>query len=216
MKTAWILLAGPVHPTAALVREAATAAFIVAADAGVAHAESLGLVVNAWVGDFDSSSTGLRARHVALPSWTYPEDKDQTDGELAVERALAWGAKQLVLVGALGGDADHHAAHLMLALALAGRGVLVRLTSGLEEVYPLLPGRRVLALQAGERVSIVPVQDLKGLDISGVVWPLVRADVPRGSTLTLRNRALGRVAINLEGGEGFVFVGHTLATAGNA
>ncbi len=136
---------------------------------------------------------------------TFSAAKDATDGELAVTEALRRGAKSLVLLGGLGGQADHVTAHLALLLRLAAQGIAAFITSGEEEAHPLLPGGLTLDAEERERVSIVPWSNLAGLTINGVAWPLQSRDVELGSTLTLSNLANGPVQIDLEAGSGIVF-----------
>src|SRR5690606_3498347 len=119
----------------------------IAADGGIRHAEALALRPELWVGDFDSTAGALAARDAEVPRLAFPAEKNLTDGELAVEAALARGATRILLVGALGGErADHAMAHVVHAVVLAESGVDVLLSSGDEEGYPLLPGRMVLDL----------------------------------------------------------------------
>ena len=94
--------------------------------------------------------------------------------------------------------------HFGLALKLARDGYRVLLSSGTEEARPLLPGRLGLQLKKGSRISIVPLTDLAGLDLTGVKWPLSHRDVPLGSSLTLSNEALGPVTIGLAQGYGMI------------
>ena len=84
--------------------------------------QTLGVMPELWVGDFDSVPDDLPAELAAVPREAFPPDKDKTDGELAVAEALARGATSLVLAGAFGGTrADHAFLHLALAHP-AGRG----------------------------------------------------------------------------------------------
>ncbi|MER3479198.1 MAG: thiamine diphosphokinase [Meiothermus sp.] len=200
-----ILLAGPLVPTAGL-RAHLSGVRTIAADGGMAHAEALGLAPELWVGDFDSSPPQLQRQYAHVPRQVYPVDKDQTDGELALQAALARGARELWLLGALGGRSDQTLAHLTLALRLAKRGLQVRLSSGTEEAIPLLPGQLGLELEGQTRLSVVGLSDLEGLSLQGVRWPLEGARVELGSSLTLSNQALGPVRITLSGGYGVVFV----------
>ena len=55
-------------------------ALVVAADGGARHAAGLGVAVDAWVGDFDSSD-GVQ---VDAPREVHPAAKNETDAELAV------------------------------------------------------------------------------------------------------------------------------------
>lgn len=196
-----VLLGGALFLTNRLERQVRGARAI-AADSGMAHAEALGLEVELWVGDFDSTSDELARRYGSIMRQAHPPAKDATDGELAVEAALARGATEIVLVGAFGGQTDHMLGHAGLAIGLARAGHETFLTSGREEAYPILPGRRDVNLPAETRFSIIPFSDLEGLDLENVRWPLSRRDVRLGSTLTLSNVALGTVAIGLVQGYG--------------
>jgi thiamine pyrophosphokinase len=196
-----ILLGGALALTPRLHKQVAGARAI-AADSGMTHADALGLDVELWVGDFDSTSDELAARHAGIERQAHPCAKDATDGELAVAEALRRGAKEIVLVGAFGGQTDHLLGHVGLALRLAFDGHRTFLTSGREEAYPVLPGNRTVSLPEMARFSIIPFADLSGLDLENVRWPLVARDVPLGSTLTLSNIALGPVTIGLKSGYG--------------
>jgi len=205
-----ILLGGTLTVTSRL-RAQVENARIIAADSGMTHAAPLGLDAELWVGDFDSTSEALASRHSGVEREVHPADKAATDGEIAIEAAIARGASDFVLVGGFGGQADHTFGHAGLVLALAMRGFPALLTSGTEEAYPLLPGEHRIDLQAGSRLSIVPFVDLTGLDLENVKWPLRQRSVPLGSSLTLSNVALGRVRIGLGSGYGL-----TLAYPGGA
>ena len=196
-----ILLGGALALTPRLHKQVAGARAI-AADSGMAHADALGLDVELWVGDFDSTSDELAARHAGIERQGHPCAKDATDGELAVAEALRRGAKEIILVGAFGGQTDHLLGHAGMALRLALDGHRTFLTSGREEAYPVLPGTRTVGLPEMSRFSIIPFADLSRLDLENVRWPLVARDVPLGSTLTLSNIALGPVTIGLKSGYG--------------
>lgn len=196
-----ILLAGRLKSTPRLRRQIAGARFI-AADSGMLHAETLGLTPELWVGDFDSTSAELASRHAGIARREHPAEKAETDGDLAIAEALALGAREIILLGGFGGQADHMLGHLGLLIRLAQERIKVMLTSGNEEAYAVLPGRLSIPLKAGERVSIIPFADLEGLDIENVKWPLAKRAVPLGSSLTLSNVALGPVTIGLESGYG--------------
>ena len=86
---------------------------------------------NCGSGDFDSTSPDLTERFSATERLPFPAEKNFTDGELAIEQAIARGATRLVLVGAFGGErTDHALSHLLQAITLAERGLDVVLTFG--------------------------------------------------------------------------------------
>lgn len=198
-----ILFGGSVTPTRRLQAQIAGSR-VIAADSGMIHALPLGLKAELWVGDFDSASQELQLVFAHIPREEHPVGKDFTDGELAIEAALARGADRLILVGAMGGQTDQTIAHMLLGLRLAQQGITTLLSSGYEEAYPLLPGNLQLDLPLHSKLSLLPLGGFAGLSIRGVGWPLHRSDVPLGSTRTLSNLALGPVEIELEAGYGVV------------
>jgi thiamine pyrophosphokinase len=200
-----ILLGGQVRPTARLAAQV-KGARVIAADSGMAHAAPLGLVPELWVGDFDSASVALQADYATVPRLRFPSAKDVTDGEIAVEAALARGARRIILVGAFGGQFDHALAHATLLLSLQTRGVSAMASSGNEEAWPLLDSLLLPDLPPGAGLSVIGLTSLVGLSISGVRWPLETRDVPRGASLTLSNTVTGPVMLSLRQGEAVVVV----------
>ena len=199
-----ILLGGRLVVTERLTRQLDGARFI-AADGGMVHAESLAVVPETWVGDFDSTSDDLLSRYPHIRRETYPAEKPLTDGELAVATALSAGATRLILVGAMGGErTDHGMAHLVHALALTERGHAVFLTSGDEEAYPLTAGELEIDLPPGSLFSIIGFNDLEGLTIENARYPLDNFALPFGSSRTLSNVAEGAITIRLGSGRAIV------------
>jgi thiamine pyrophosphokinase len=200
-----ILLGGELTVTERLTRQI-SGARVIAADSGMKHAAALGVRPELWVGDFDSSDAALQARCADVPRLAFPADKARTDGDLAIDEALKRGATRLVLAGALGGPrSDHAAHHLMKMLALAQEGIDVFLTSGGEEAWPLLPGTRQFDVAPGTVFSIIALESLRELSVSGVKWELSGADVALGSSLTLSNVALAAPIMALKQGRAVVF-----------
>ena len=139
------------------------------------------------VGDFDSAEAGHHECHPHVPRATFSPDKDMSDGEIAIEAALRRGAGSIWLVGAFGGRTDHATAHMLGALALAGRGVGAVLTSGVEEAVPLGPEPHRPGWPAGTVFSVLAFTELRGLTLRGARWPLDAVDVAMRSTRTLSN-----------------------------
>lgn len=194
---AWILVGGrlTVTPALSLLPQAD---LVIAADGGARHAAVLGVTVDAWVGDFDSSA-GV---NVEAPREVHPAAKDETDAELAVRIARERGATALIFIGAFGGRFDHTAALMLGGLRLAREGLKVSLTSGDEWAWPLLPEvGQTLALPAGTTLSVLAVSDLHGLTLTGVRWPLHQADIPLGSGWTVSNATQAeQVKASVQGG----------------
>ncbi len=191
-----ILLGGKLVRTPRLDAQVAGAR-IIAADAGMNHAKTLGVTPELWVGDFDSVTDDIAAEFAHVPQSRYPHDKDNTDGELAVAEALSRGATSLVLAGAFGGRVDHAFLHSALAIRRAKEGLPVILTSGDQEAHPLLPGTRDFDFEDGTVFSVLGFSHLSGVTVMGARWPLDSVEIPFGTSLPLSNEVRGDLRISL-------------------
>ena len=199
-----ILLGGALHLTERLQAAVAGSRFI-AADGGMRHALALGVMPELWVGDFDSTPDDLDDAFPDVPKQPYPAAKAQTDGEIAVEAAIARGARRLILAGALGGERSEHALALLLyGVSLAEQGYEVLLTSGEEEAAPLIPGDLTLDLPAGSLFSVAGFETLNGLSITNARYPLADFHLPFGASRTISNVAQGTVRFSLSRGRAIV------------
>lgn len=166
---------------------------IIAADGGAASLDDLGRRPHLLVGDLDSVDARLverlEAEGVAVER--HPVDKDASDTELALERALETSPDAEVLVlGAMGGERlDHELANLLLLAdpALAGRQV--RLVRGSTSVRAVRGGERlVLGGIAGDLVTLLPIGgDAAGVVTEGLRWPLRDATLAMGRSRGLSN-----------------------------
>ncbi len=205
-----ILLGGDITATMRLIAQCKDA-LVIAADSGVRHAEGLGVEVDCWLGDFDSTTPDLAEKYAGLPRKEFPADKAKTDGELAIDEGISLGATQFLMVGAFGGlRTDHALLHNFQALALARRGFEVMLTNGLEEAAPLLAGDKEFDLKEGQLFSLVGFGPLEGVSIKGAKWPLSNRSVELGSSLTVSNVAKGPVFVSILSGEA-LFISGSLA-----
>jgi thiamine pyrophosphokinase len=195
-----ILLGGDLVATPR-VKRALEGARVIAADSGMRHAAPLSVTPELWTGDFDSVSADLLAAWPDMPREVFPSGKDKTDGELAVDAALARGATSLLLAGAFGGArADHAYLHLALAMKLFEQGVAVSLTDGAQEGHPLPSGLARFDFAPGTLFSVIGFSELSGLSVRGARWPLKHISMPFGSSLTISNEVTGELEIELTSG----------------
>jgi thiamine pyrophosphokinase len=197
----FVVLLGGALAVTPRVRADIVGARFVAADGGMRHAATLGVMPEIWVGDFDSTPDDLIAAWPGVERQPYPVAKNETDGAIAVSVAAERGAKDIVLVGALGGErSDHALMHLLHAVSLAEDGYAIKLTSGEEEAWPLLPGSREIGLPKGSLFSILGLSPLSGLFIGNVRYPLNDFSLPFGASRTISNVAEGPIRLSLASG----------------
>ena len=118
----------------------------------------------------------------------HPRSKDQTDLELALERALKDGADEVLLLGALGGRLDQTLANVLI-LAQRSWPVPVMVAEG-DQLAQMLRGGESLALEggAGDLVSLIPLSaEVTGITYDGLEYDLKDASLGLGSTRAVSN-----------------------------
>ncbi len=182
---------------------------VVAADSGIAHAVALGLAIDVAVGDFDSVDPDLLASIEAqgVRVERHPVAKDATDLELAMDEAVALGARRIVVLGGHGGRLDHFLANaLVLGADRYGR-LEVSALVGAALVRVLRPGPDYCFVgRPGDLVTVLPVGGpAVGVRTRGLRFPLHGETLPVGTTRGVSNvLAEPDAAVGLDGGVALV------------
>lgn len=187
------VLGGEPLPQAHLRRWAETANALYGADSGADRLLEVGFLP-VLVGDLDSFQSEPRRpemRVVHLP------DQDSSDCDKVLELIHRDGHSQATLAGVEGGWPDHFLGILSSCVASTLR---LRLVFARGLGFVVRPEHSVrLDRPAGSRVSLMPLEPCRGVDLAGVAWPLYGERLAVGGLVSLSNRALG--------GEISVFVG---------
>jgi len=171
---------------------------IICADGGTQYALAAGLMPQLIVGDLDSLSPAVQAemRAEGVEIQVHPVKKDQTDLELALTVAVERGAKEILLLTALGGRLDQLLANILLLTRPEWAGVRLSLAEGRQRAWLLRgPDELVLAGRPNDTLSLLPLTaTVTGLDLEQVAWPLADETITFGTTLTISNSFLGSQA----------------------
>ena len=176
----------------------------IAADGGARHLEALGLTPDVIVGDLDSIDPSLlaRLRGQGAAVEKHPAAKDATDLELALERAVRDGAREILLFGAVGGRLDQTLANLLI-LAQQNWTVPFAIVEG-DQFARVLHGRQSVTLTGptGGYVSAVALsEEVTGVTYQGLEYPLQNATLRLGSTRGVSNTLASSPAqISIESG----------------
>ncbi len=200
--TALLLAGGSLSVTARVLELVRGADVVIAADGGARHAAPLGVAIDLWVGDFDSSDD---LEHLHIPRQTFPREKDKTDLELALGIAKARGATRALVLGAFGGRFDHALGIALMAVRETQIGFTIDLESGTESGWVLTPAQPLeLPLTTGQTFSVLALEDARGLNIAGAKWDLESVTLEFGASLGISNEARGTVSVSLETGVALV------------
>lgn len=155
------------------------------ADGGYANAKAAGLEPDFLIGDWDSGEKPA----LDVPCVTLPVEKDMTDLQAAMYEALSMGVMELLLCGCTGGRLDHTVSNLLLLEWLAERGGQGMVVDEDNEVRLLTPGvYRLEDRPHYHYLSLVPLDHkISGVTLKGTKYPLERAELSRGDTISISN-----------------------------
>jgi thiamine pyrophosphokinase len=202
---ALVFAAAPVQPTPRLTARLASldTPRVIAADAGATTALAFGFTPELVLGDFDSIEPAtllrLQAEHVHIE--THPRDKNATDGQLAIQRALESDPTELYLVGFLGGPRlDQALANVLLLAALEVPAVLL----DADNECRLLRNASTLSwtTEPDEVVSLIPLTPtVERVRTVGLRWPLESERLLLGDTRGVSNEpATEHVQVSIDSG----------------
>jgi len=167
---------------------------IIAADGGAQHCQDLKISPAVVIGDLDSISDELinhlkdrGARFIA-----YPEDKDQTDLELALSFAYQQGVDEVHFYGVLGGRLDLSLSNLLLLARDEWKPLSLMVIDEPDNAYLLRKGDTIsFQGNPGDIISLIPLSEkVNGVTTQGLRWKLDRAVLKLGSTLSVSNELL--------------------------
>ena len=168
---------------------------VICADSGIVHCEKMGITADLIVGDFDSCDAGtaleLRSAKGAKTEVLQCE-KDDTDTEHALMCACKMGFKNILILGALGGRADHTLANIFMLEKLNSLGVRAQIANENNVIEFLRNSSVTVKADGFKYVSVVPVSETaNGVTLTGFKYPLADAVMHRASTLGISNEITG-------------------------
>ena len=173
--------------------EAYPGAFIIAADKGLEKLSEIGAEPDHILGDFDSVDPEKLEKYKEDHSLTerFPAEKDFTDTEAAIYYALEHGSGRIILLGMTGGRLDHFLANVQNLLIALEKDVPAVIEDPQNRLFLMRDGQSVVFRREktfGTYLSLIPLTDeLDGLTLRGVKYPLDKAGVRKGHTLCVSN-----------------------------
>jgi thiamine pyrophosphokinase len=208
-----VLDGDPLGSSAWLAKQAAQADVVIAADGGANRLAAAGRRPDLVVGDMDALSTDAQREleQAGAKLERYPTEKDQTDGELAIEAAVNRGADEIVVVGAFGGARlDHMVGNLMLLAHEDFAAIDVALITE-HATFRAVLGPGILEIEGapGDWVTLEPLSEVaRGVATDGLRYPLRHEELVRGSTRGVSNELTLRRG-SVEVGDGLLLVAVT-------
>ena len=164
--------------------------YIICSDGGANHTYKMDIVPDYIIGDLDSIEDNIikyyKSKNVKFDK--FPTKKDETDTELSIWLANKLNAKEIDLIGALGGRIDHTIANINLLYYIRKRGITPKIISEKEEIYIAMDEEITIYGEIGDTISILPIKnDAKGVTLKNLEYPLEDYDMEFSRPLGISN-----------------------------
>ncbi len=178
--------------------------YIICVNGGTGHLFAMGLKPDLVVGDLDSLQEEHRQilEKSGIGLERHPSEKDKTDLELAIDRAIEMNPPEIVLFSILGGKrADHLFANLLLLTLPLKHGIPSRALDESGEAI-IIRTKTVIEGSPGDYLSLFPLSpEVKGIVTEGLKFPLRSETLHFSTTRGLSNELLtNRASIGLDDG----------------
>lgn len=170
--------------------------YLICADGGTRHASALDLKPALVIGDLDSADSALlkklQADGVAIER--HPRDKNETDLELAIAKAVELAPREILIVAALGGRLDQTLANIALLSNLQLATFNLKLDDGVEELFFCRTQAQVEG-RSGDIISLLPWQgEVTGIQTKNLKWTLDSEILHPEKTRGISNEMMGDTA----------------------
>lgn len=175
-------------------------------DAGVMTLLGLGIEPVEAVGDFDSvTDSEYEKIRSAFPSLERsPAEKDESDTELALKKAMHYNPDTVIVTGVTGGRLDHYMAalHIVFAYQRSYPYIDFMIVNKQNRIRFMEPGTYPMeADQSFKYVSFYPfAEEVSGFTIEGFKYPVNDERIPFGSTRFISNELVQDGTVEFTGG----------------
>lgn len=155
-----IVASGEIKNLNILKNVAKSADYIICADGGANYMAKVNINPDLIIGDLDSidKETFDLFEREDIKFARFPEKKDFTDAELAVEFLVDKSADEVVLMGATGTRLDHTMANILLLYKLLKKGIKGQIISEKNTIY-ITDDILKLTRKDNTFVSVIPIND---------------------------------------------------------
>ncbi len=185
-----IIVSGGKPPSIELLKKEITVdTFLIAADSGANCLYDYNIKPNLLLGDFDSIDKKVldyfKKSNCIID--IYPTEKDFTDTEIAVEKALGMKPNEIVFLGCTGSRIDHLLGNIGMLKTCLDNGVNARIKDENNDIR-LIDTSTTLNGSVGEIFSVQSYGDeVIQLTIEGAKYPLDKYNLKIGQSITISN-----------------------------
>ncbi|MCK5768321.1 MAG: thiamine diphosphokinase [Candidatus Atribacteria bacterium] len=149
--------------------------FIIAADNGLSILDELNITPDLIIGDLDSVLENVLAKYKNIPLEKYPKEKDLTDSEISLQKAISLKPKKISLLAMTGSYFDHSLANIINLHRNYQPDIETEVITHNAIIFPVTSKREFSGLK-GRRFSLFPIGKVSGISITGAKYHLKNPD----------------------------------------
>lgn len=174
--------------------------YIICADGGQYVAEALNIMPNLIIGDFDSSKRPSITDAFIV---SLPKEKDLTDTDAAIWKAIEMGFRDITILGGLGGRIDHTLGNIALLDKYSKRHCNISIMDSQNYMFLIENTTITVKKNSYKFLSLISFSEKStGVYIRGVQYPLTNATLTNSMTLGISNEIVENEArIKVENGK---------------
>ena len=190
-----------------LRKEAERSDAVICADGGAAHAYNANITPDYLIGDFDSIDKDTfefyKNKNVKIEK--YKREKDYTDTELCINKAIDIGCSYIVIACASGDRIDHTIANIFLLEYIFNKGAEGMLITKGAFIYCLKDTINING-NPNDIISVIPYNgDIEGLNSTGLKYSMKNLNLKFGKTIGISNEMIEHTAnISIKKGRALV------------
>jgi len=164
-------------------------AYIMAVNGGVENALKLGITPSLLLGDLDSADPDNLewAKEKGIKIKRFPQDKDYSDLELALDEAVEMNPREIFILGATGGRTDHLLFNIFILLKYSETNIRIVMLNIEEKIFLAKSGGKIFE-PVNATVSLIPLtSEVNGITTSGLKYSLEEETLYMGSSRGLSN-----------------------------
>ncbi len=140
--------------------------YIIAVDGGLKILDSLKIKPDLIIGDMDSLDKEVLLKYNDFKKEIYPVEKDFTDSELAIQKAINLKPDKISIFAATGSYFDHSLANIINLFRNYNENIDMKILTKNSKIFPIT-GKKFIKNSKGRRISLFPIGEVDGIIMEG-------------------------------------------------